>query len=597
MTRVWCVRCGGVNPTEALYCGHCGVKSGVQLRTSIECNTCRSFNPQNARFCDACGARLSRPTLPTFAQIERTLESLFESSEYEPDVLSDGWDLIMLAFALDPSSPLERAGWGASQLDSLERIAFAFELDDPHVRLFNTRLSRARERASWFTRRALEDAIATWIDSSTAPRRHPLLRAFLAPTSNPARPVTAVLMHDVLVPVLDHLIERYRVSHELGDEVTSDLFREVFDRVYEDLVQGRYSEEEHSIRAHIVANVITPVLQELGYHHKPTLRQIYHQCLLALDERAPEDAHAWIICEEQGRQPCAEHVDAIARVRRELVDATLSRLHAQRYELDDNPFASGGFAHIFRAHDWALRRDIALKTIQPELVATSPHARGLFYDEILSMASVTHPNLLTIFDVGSSGLPDSRTPFISMPLLDGHDLGVYTTTLRLDRATAIDYCVQGLRGLSAMHRSGLVHCDIKPANLFVTKQTSGAHIYVMDFGIVSDSRYTIEDPEAPLFGTPAYLPPEYINTRRVSTRMDVYQMTLVLIELLLGRAIFADDLSPKQTLVEVISGAVTVPDELARDPLVEVLERGIAFHEHDRYVDANELLFAILDTR
>jgi serine/threonine protein kinase len=206
---------------------------------------------------------------------------------------------------------------------------------------------------------------------------------------------------------------------------------------------------------------------------------------------------------------------------------------AGRYRVEAS-LGRGGMGEVLRAFDLHLRRQVALKR---PLLATRPDPAALarFRREARAAASLAHPNVVAVHDV----VLESGTPYIVMELIHGRPLSerlAGANGVPLDRALVIAIAIAD--ALEYAHAMGVVHRDVKPANVMVTA-TGG--VKVLDFGIArSLSSVTPTDARVP-FGTPEYLSPEQIRGQPVDGRADVYALGCVLYEMLTGRPPFAGD--------------------------------------------------------
>ena len=149
-----------------------------------------------------------------------------------------------------------------------------------------------------------------------------------------------------------------------------------------------------------------------------------------------------------------------------------------RYELKE-VLAKGGMGVVYRAVDGVMRRQVAIKTL---LDMTDAMGLQLFQKECEVLASMTHPNIIEIYDVGEFEEEGVSRPYLVMPLLPGVTLDklIRTSSQRLTVERSVDIACQACRGLQAAHEKGLVHRDIKPSNIFVLEDDS---IKIIDFGV------------------------------------------------------------------------------------------------------------------
>ena len=216
-----------------------------------------------------------------------------------------------------------------------------------------------------------------------------------------------------------------------------------------------------------------------------------------------------------------------------------SRLLRGRYELD-GVVGRGGMAEVYRARDIRLDRIVAIKTLRTDL-ARDQIFQARFRREAQSAASLNHPSIVAVYDTGedmTSGVP---VPYIVMEYVDGRtvrDLLQEGHRLLPERSLEITDGV--LRALDYSHQAGIVHRDIKPGNVMVTRN---GDIKVMDFGIaraMSDAQATMTQ-TAQVIGTAQYLSPEQARGERVDSRSDLYSTGCLLYELLTGRPPFTGD--------------------------------------------------------
>ncbi|MGN9810554.1 serine/threonine-protein kinase [Micromonospora sp. BQ11] len=202
------------------------------------------------------------------------------------------------------------------------------------------------------------------------------------------------------------------------------------------------------------------------------------------------------------------------------------QLLAGRYRLDER-LGRGGMSVVWRAHDEVLERDVAVKV----LVATEPAARWRIQAEAKAAARLSHPNVTNVYDYGESPLAGEQVPFVVMELLSGTTLAQRLTEGPLPPKEALRIAAEVAAGLAAAHGEGLVHRDVKPENVMLTR--TGAK--VMDFGIAAVAGTPEIDVEGRLLGTPAYFAPERLDAGEVVAASDVYGLGLLLHRMLTGR--------------------------------------------------------------
>ena len=260
------------------------------------------------------------------------------------------------------------------------------------------------------------------------------------------------------------------------------------------------------------------------------------------------------------------------------------RLVAERYQLTGR-IDSGGTAQVWRARDIRLGRDVAVKILGTE---ADRAFRERATDEAKRAAAVTHPNIVTAYDEGQDG----TDAFIVMEYVRGKTLrDIVAARGALPPAEAAELVTQIAAALDATHRAGMVHCDVKPANVIVTPEGVAK---LTDFGIARAARGA---QERELVGTARYVAPERIEGRPPTVRGDVYSLALVAFELLAGRPAYSgvetedllrDRLSDDApSLAAVRSG---LPPRIA-----PVIARGLARDPLDRYQSAGAFAAALAD--
>jgi eukaryotic-like serine/threonine-protein kinase len=270
---------------------------------------------------------------------------------------------------------------------------------------------------------------------------------------------------------------------------------------------------------------------------------------------------------------------------------TQPRLLGDRYELD-GVVGRGGMAEVYRARDLRLDRTVAIKTLRTDL-ARDQTFQARFRREAQSAASLNNPSIVAVYDTGedldlSTGAP---VPFIVMEYVDGRtvrDLLIEGHRLLPERTLEITSGV--LRALEYSHQAGIVHRDIKPGNVMVTRN---GDIKVMDFGIaraMSDAQATMTQ-TAQVIGTAQYLSPEQARGERVDARSDLYSTGCLMYELLTGRPPFTGD-SPVAIAYQHVRENPIPPSRL--DPSLppwadSIVLKAMAKSPNDRYQSAAEM--------
>jgi beta-lactam-binding protein with PASTA domain/tRNA A-37 threonylcarbamoyl transferase component Bud32 len=268
---------------------------------------------------------------------------------------------------------------------------------------------------------------------------------------------------------------------------------------------------------------------------------------------------------------------------------TQPRLLGDRYELD-GVVGRGGMAEVYRARDLRLERTVAIKTLRADL-ARDQTFQARFRREAQSAASLNNPSIVAVYDTGEDLTSGVTVPFIVMEFVDGRtvrDLLIEGHRLLPERTLEI---VSGvLRALEYSHQAGIVHRDIKPGNVMVTRN---GDIKVMDFGIaraMSDAQSTMTQ-TAQVIGTAQYLSPEQARGERVDARSDLYSTGCLMYELLTGRPPFTGD-SPVAIAYQHVRENPVPPSRL--DPSLppwadSIVLKAMAKSPNDRYQSAAEM--------
>jgi eukaryotic-like serine/threonine-protein kinase len=268
---------------------------------------------------------------------------------------------------------------------------------------------------------------------------------------------------------------------------------------------------------------------------------------------------------------------------------TQPRLLGDRYELE-GVVGRGGMAEVYRARDLRLDRIVAIKTLRTDL-ARDQTFQARFRREAQSAASLNNPSIVAVYDTGedmSTGVP---VPFIVMEYVDGKTVReLLNDGHRLLPERILEIISGVLRALEYSHQAGIVHRDIKPGNVMVTRN---GDVKVMDFGIaraMSDAQATMTQ-TAQVIGTAQYLSPEQARGERVDTRSDLYSTGCLMYELLVGRPPFTGD-SPVAIAYQHVRENPIPPSRLDPDlpPWADsIVLKAMAKSANDRYQTAAEM--------
>jgi eukaryotic-like serine/threonine-protein kinase len=242
-----------------------------------------------------------------------------------------------------------------------------------------------------------------------------------------------------------------------------------------------------------------------------------------------------------------------------------------RYELRIL-LGSGGMADVYLAHDNVLDRDVALKVLKEHYAQNHEFVKR-FIREAQSAAALSHPNIVSIFDRGTS---EDGTYYIAMEYLPGGTLkDRIISEETLSPQTAAEVALQTALALQAAHNRGIIHRDIKPRNILIT---DSGDVKVTDFGIAraADATTTASSHLGDILGTAKYMSPEQAMGERVGPASDLYSLGVVLYEMLTGRVPFEGgtpaEVSAEQQQVGGGSGALDPPPPRPREVAPEVPE-------------------------
>lgn len=271
---------------------------------------------------------------------------------------------------------------------------------------------------------------------------------------------------------------------------------------------------------------------------------------------------------------------------------------------------AGGMGEVFRARDTQLGREVAVKVMPKDFAADAVRLRR-FEQEAKALAALNHPNVLTVHD---AGVQDGK-PFLVSELLEGKTLREEMRGATIPVRKAVEYALQIALGMAAAHGRGVIHRDLKPDNVFVTRD---GRVKILDFGLAKLQPFIVPgspapgsaDPDAPtlaqphpteatqpgqVMGTPSYMAPEQVRGEPVDHRADIFSFGVILYEMLSGRRPFG-----RNTAAESMSAVLMeAPPELSATnpdipiPLARVVERCLEKQADNRFQSAKDLAFAI----
>ncbi len=270
----------------------------------------------------------------------------------------------------------------------------------------------------------------------------------------------------------------------------------------------------------------------------------------------------------------------------------------EHYEVQ-SLLGAGGMGEVYRGHDPRLGRDVAIKVL-PHMFSKDPDRLRRFEQEARAAAALNHPNIVAIYDVGTT---KEAISYVVSELLDGETLRQCLRKGPLPVRKSVDLALQMAMGLAAAHDKGIIHRDLKPENLFLTE---GGHLKILDFGLAklvssqdsvfSDARTLTRGTSAGvMMGTVGYMPPEQVRGLAVDQRSDIFAAGAVVYEMLSGKRAFQGE-----------TAADTIEAILNRDPpaLAEanpavppaferVVRRCLEKNPNERFHSVRDVAFAL----
>ncbi len=284
-------------------------------------------------------------------------------------------------------------------------------------------------------------------------------------------------------------------------------------------------------------------------------------------------------------QAVAQRSGAIVAARPPMTELAMERVLDKRYKIVAS-IGAGGSSQVYLAQDAALNREVAVKVLDAA-AAADPGLRKMFVKEARALASLSHPSIVSVFDVGEvDGLP-----FIVMEHLPGGSL-----KQRIERngplpvSDAAAHAVEIADGLAFAHSRGIIHADLKPSNILFD---ANDHAKICDFGIARTPQEEADTPQ--LFATAMYVAPERVEGKTATPATDVYGLGLLLYEMLVGRPPFVSANAAVLLRDHVVR--MPVPPSHLRPSLVRELDtivlKALAKEPRLRYQKASELATAL----
>ena len=259
-----------------------------------------------------------------------------------------------------------------------------------------------------------------------------------------------------------------------------------------------------------------------------------------------------------------------------------------RYRLDTR-IATGGMGEVWRATDLVLDREVAVKVLKHEY-ADDPTFVARFEAEARHAAALHHQNIASVFDFGElADGSDRPRPFLVMELVPGQPLSMLLGGEPMPPANAAELVAQAADAISAAHALGIVHRDVKPANLLVTPD---GQVKITDFGIARAADAVPLTQTGQIVGTPHYISPEQVEGQPATAASDIYALGVVLYECLAGRRPFAADTPVTTALAHLREPVPPLPDSVP-EHLQAVVATAQANDPADRFASAGDLADAL----
>ncbi|MGX5174849.1 protein kinase domain-containing protein [Aliikangiella sp. IMCC44653] len=257
-----------------------------------------------------------------------------------------------------------------------------------------------------------------------------------------------------------------------------------------------------------------------------------------------------------------------------------------RYQIH-NEVGQGATALVYKAYDPQLDRFIAIKVLRKSLARNDTYRKSFIHEARLA-AQLTHPGIVTIFDVG---IADSM-PYIAMELLEGATLEqILKAQGQLNLRTMLGMALQLSQALAYAHKQGVVHRDIKPGNIIVLKDKKTVKLTDFGIAIVDDKVNREVADQQKVLGTPEYMAPEQVLGKEVDNRSDLYSVGVLIYRALMGLPPFiSEDLGQLfKQIIKAKPPLVHVKEEQVADDVQDLLRRLLQKKPHKRFQSAHQL--------
>jgi eukaryotic-like serine/threonine-protein kinase len=259
--------------------------------------------------------------------------------------------------------------------------------------------------------------------------------------------------------------------------------------------------------------------------------------------------------------------------------------HLGRYEIVGE-LGHGAMGIVYKARDPLIDRVVAIKTINLSLAQEGKEEyEGRFYQEAKAAGRLSHPNIVTIYDVGKSG----DVAYIAMEFLEGRELrDILNDNQQIPVEQVLDITAQVAMGLAYAHEQGIVHRDVKPSNIMVVRD---GHVKITDFGIARMASAAVRTQTGMVLGSPKYMSPEQVVGRAIDQRSDIFSLGVMLYEMLTGQSPFAGE-NVNAIMYQTLNAIPPPPGTLnpaVPDMLNFIVAKALAKNVDDRYQNAREL--------
>lgn len=244
----------------------------------------------------------------------------------------------------------------------------------------------------------------------------------------------------------------------------------------------------------------------------------------------------------------------------------------------------GGMGEVFLAYDAELNREVAIKLIRGDIEIDTDLLER-FRREIRLSSSITHRNVLRVYDLGEFG----GRRFLSMQYIDGDDLSVLLRKGRLPLDDALRIFRQVCEGLKAAHEQNVIHRDLKPQNILIERS---GRVFITDFGLAKMTSHTSSNDIGKVIGSPQYMSPEQVRGAEVDHRTDIYSLGLVSYRMLTGTLPFSGE-TPLEIMVQRLRVDPKPADSVVPDlpkHLVHIVDRCLAADPDHRYPSVDAIL-------